>query len=87
MGKQTVPVAVQAASSQYSLKPQEQPRHDQEGETQGARDVDTWAVVARRPQGSDGEEAAREGECDGDGQGEERRRVCGYSDMPQVQVQ
>ena len=58
MGKQTVPVAVQAASAQRSLQPQEQPRPGQEGEAQGARDADTGSDVARRTSGYDGEEAS-----------------------------
>ena len=72
MGKQTVSLAVQAASAQRSLQPQKQPRLGQEGEAQGARDVDTWSDVARRTSGYDGEEAARKGDGERDGQGEER---------------
>ena len=86
MGKQTVPVEVQAAPAQRSLQSQKQPRPGQEGEAQGARDADTWTNVARRTMGSDGEEAARKGDGERDDQGEERHGVRRHPDMSQVQV-
>ena len=87
MGKQTVPVAVQATPDECSLQPQEKPRATQEGEAQGARDVDTWSDVARGAYGYRRAKDSREGDGDGDGQGEDGCRVRGYPDVSQVQVE
>ena len=46
MGKQALPVAVQAASHECPLQHQEQSRPAQKGEAQGPRDIDTRPDVA-----------------------------------------
>lgn len=56
MGKPVVSLAVQAAADEHPLQHQEQPRHCEKDQAQGARDTDTRADVARRSGGSDGEE-------------------------------
>ena len=87
MGKQTVPVAVQAASDECALQPQEKSRDAQKGQAQGSRDDDTGADVGRRSDGYNRAKYPREGDGDGYGQGEDGCRIRGYPDVSQVQVE
>jgi len=87
VGKPVVSLAVQAAADEHPLQHQEQPRHCEKDQAQGARDADSGSDVARRSYGSCREEDSRKGDEDGARKGEARRGVRGHSDVPQVQVE